>query len=201
MPELLLQRLLDGLRATTLPEGVAVLLGLAYILLIRRRSRWAWVAGGFGALLYTWLFARAALPMQAGLQVYYVGMSVYGWVHWSRAGEQPRISTWSWRLHVAAVLLVLAMAAALARLLATETQAAWPYLDSATTIGSLLATWLTARVKLENWLYWIAIDSVLVFLYAAQGLVFTAALFVLYLVIAGAGFRTWLHSYRQPTRA
>lgn len=200
MPELL-QRLLDGLRATTLPEGVAVLLGLAYILLIRRRSRWAWVAGGLGALLYTWLFARAALPMQAGLQVYYVVMSVYGWLHWSRAGTQPPVSTWPWRAHVAAIAIVLGIAAALARLLATETQAAWPYLDSATTVGSLLATWLTARVKLENWLYWIVIDTVLVFVYAAQGLVFTALLFVVYLLIAGAGLRTWLHSYRQPTAA
>ncbi len=200
MPELL-QRLLEDLRATTLSEGVAVLLGLAYILLVRRRNRWAWVAGGLSALLFTWLFARAALPMQAGLQLYYVGMSVYGWLHWSRAGQMGRIGTWPWWAHATAIAVVLLLAAGLARLLARETQAAWPYLDSATTVASLLATWLVARMKLENWLYWIVIDTVLAFLYAVQGLVFTALLFVLYLVIAGAGFRTWLHSYRQQTPA
>lgn len=198
MPELL-QRLLDGLLATTLPEGVAVVLGLAYILLVRQRSRWAWLAGGGSAVLYTWLFAQASLPMQAGLQVYYVAMSVYGWIHWSRAGTTERISTWPWQAHGLAIGAVLVIAALMAHWLALETQAAWPYLDSATTLASLLATWLVARVKLENWVYWIVIDAVLAFLYAAQGLVFTAVLFVLYLLIAGAGLRTWLQSYRTQT--
>lgn len=198
MPELL-QRLLEGLLATTWPEGVAVVLGLAYIVLVRQRSRWAWAAGGASAVLYTWLFARADLPMQAGLQVYYVGMSVYGWWHWSRPGTTARISTWPWRWHALAIGGVLLLSGAVARWLSAETQAAWPYLDSATTLASLLATWLVARMKLENWAYWIVIDAVLAFLYAAQGLVFTAALFLLYLLIAAAGFRTWLHSYRTQT--
>ena len=37
-------------------------------------------------------------------------------------------------------------------------------------LGNLFATWLVARVKLENWLYWIAIDAALVYLFAAQAL-------------------------------
>ena len=55
-----------------------------------------------------------------------------------------------------------------ARWLAAETDAAWPLLDSLTTWFSLLATWLAARAKLENWLYWIVIDGVLVFLFYVQ---------------------------------
>ena len=64
---------------------------------------------------------------------------------------------------------------------------------------SLSAAWLTARGKLENWLYWIAIDAVQAWLYTAQGLAFTAFLFLVYLVIASVGFIEWSKTYRRQT--
>ena len=98
------------------------------------------------------------------------------------------------RLIVATSLL---LAVAIARFLAAETQAAWPHLDASTMLLSLFATWLTARGKLENWLYWIIIDAVQAWLYAAQGLVFTAFLFLVYLAIASVGFIEWSKTYRR----
>jgi nicotinamide mononucleotide transporter len=65
-----------------------------------------------------------------------------------------------------------------------------------TTWSSLLATWLVARMKLENWIYWICADSVMVFLFAAQGYAFTACLFLTYIVIAVFGYREWQRKYR-----
>ena len=98
----------------------------------------------------------------------------------------------------AAVVIISAFTAAW---LARQTQAAWPFLDSLTTWGSLYATWLQARVKLENWLYWIAIDSLLSFLFGVQGLYFVALLSTLYLVVSVVGFLRWLKTYRTPAPA
>jgi nicotinamide mononucleotide transporter len=81
--------------------------------------------------------------------------------------------------------------------LATETHAAWPYLDSFSTWVSLLATWMVTQLKLENWLYWIAADAIMAWLFAAQGYSATAMLFLIYVVIAVFGFREWLTQYRQ----
>ena len=193
-----LPALWSGLQATTWPEAIAVLLGLAYVLLALKQNRWCWVAGGASSLILAWLSARSRLPMQALLQLWYVGMAVYGWRRWSQP-QASRIGTWPLRLHAVGVAASLAVSVLVARWLASETQAAWPYLDSATTVLSLLATWLVARMKLENWLYWLAIDAVLVFLFAAQGLVFTATLFALYLVLAAAGYVSWNAKYRAQT--
>jgi nicotinamide mononucleotide transporter len=102
------------------------------------------------------------------------------------------------RSHLLTWVAILLASAFSARWLATETQAAWPFLDSVTTWASLLATWLVARMKLENWLYWIATDSVLVFLFVQQGSVSVACLFAAYLVISVFGFVSWLKNYRQP---
>ena len=109
------------------------------------------------------------------------------------------VSLLSWRGHVAVIAASLLLAVAIARFLAAETQAAWPHLDASTMVLSLFATWLTVRGKLENWLYWIAVDAVQAWLYTAQGLVFTAFLFLVYLVIASVGFIEWSKTYRRQT--
>jgi nicotinamide mononucleotide transporter len=198
MPDGLMARLWAGLLATSPLEALAVLSGLVYVVLAVPRSRWCWVAGGLSSLIYVWLSARARLPMQSLLQAWYVGVAVYGFLRWSREVE-TRVSLLSWRSHIAGIAASLLSAAAIARFLAGETPAAWPRLDASTTVLSLFASWLTARAKLENWLYWIVVDAVLAWLYAAQGLVFTAFLFLVYLVVAAAGFIEWLKTYRRQT--
>jgi nicotinamide mononucleotide transporter len=110
------------------------------------------------------------------------------------------VSTWPLRAHLVAWIAIFAVSALSARWLAAESGAAWPFLDSVTTWASLVATWLVVRMKLENWLYWIAIDVVLTYLFVAQQLPFIALLFVTYLGISAAGFITWLKIYRRQSR-
>jgi nicotinamide mononucleotide transporter len=192
-----------GLAAISPLEAVSVVLALASSLQEVKRSRWCWVTGGLGSAIAIYLAARARLPMQASLQVYYVVISVYGYWHWSKDhGEATRsVTTWSLRTNLIACVATVAVSALTARWLATESQAAWPFLDSLTTWGSLLATWLMARVKLESWLYWLAIDSALAFLFAAQGLYLFALLSIVYLGVSAVGFAGWLKTYRHPLPA
>lgn len=196
------QAILAGLRATSPLEAASVALGLAYSLLAVRRSRYCWLAGALSSAIIAYLAARGRLPMQALLQGYYVIVSFYGFWHWSHGenGAPQPISTWPLRAHLLAAGAVLLASLLTARWLAQQTQAAWPYLDSATTWASLIATWLVARMKLENWLYWIVIDSVCVLLFGAQHLYFLALLFAAYLGISVAGFFTWLGQFRLQTR-
>lgn len=195
----LLQRFVAGLLATTWPEVVAVALGFVYAVLAVRRNRWCWVAGGISSAIFVYLAMRARLPMQSLLQTYYVLIAFYGWWHWSRDTGAPRIGVWPARTHVLAVASCLLASLLLARVLATETQAAWPFLDSFATALSLVATFLEARVKVENWAYFFVVDCMLVFLFVQQGLVFSAVLFASYLVISVIGFVTWLRRFRQQT--
>ena len=78
------------------------------------------------------------------------------------------VGLWPLSWHLVAALVRHGAVVLQRALLAAETSAAWPLLDSLTTWFSLLATWLAARAKLENWLYWIVIDGVLVFLFYVQ---------------------------------
>ena len=85
--------------------------------------------------------------------------------------------------------------------LAKFTDAAFPYLDSFTTWASLLATWMVVKKVLETWLYWFFIDFVSMLLYFNKGLLFTALLFALYMVIVIYAYFNWRNIMQQNLAA
>jgi len=189
-------------------ELVAVLLGIAYLLLAVRESLWCWYAAFVSTGIFLWLFWEVNLLMESALQLYYLAMAVYGWHQWrhgSRGGQaasaaagsqQLPIGTWQPGTHLLAIAGVIAASAGSGFLLAQYTDAALPYLDSFTTWGSILTTWMVARKILENWLYWLVIDSASIYIYLERGLTLTAGLFAVYLIIVVFGYRRWLRQYR-----
>jgi nicotinamide mononucleotide transporter len=185
-----------GLEATSPLEAIAVVLGLMYAILAVKRVRWCWVCGAVSSAILVYLAATAKLPMQSALQLYYVGMGVYGFWHWSRNdGAKRAVTTLPFKYHLGGWVIIVVASLLSARWLAAETHAAWPLLDSLVTWTSLMATLLTARVKLENWLYWIAADVVAVYLFVAQELMFVALLFIGFLIVSVVGFVTWRKAF------
>lgn len=179
-------------------EIVAALLGAVYVVLAARRNRLCWLAGALSAALVGALSVLRGLPMQGALNAYYVGMSFYGYWNWTRSsarGELP-VGTFPLRWHLLAATLLLPLSWLTAELLARETQAAWPLLDSLTTWFSLYATWLVARARIENWVYWIVIDGVLVYLYYRQNLPVLALQFAALMALAVAGLIAWRRQWR-----
>jgi len=194
--------LLEAARAMSVWETVAVTLGVAYLLLAVRESLWCWYAAFVSTGIFLVLYWRVDLLMQSALQVYYLVMAVYGWRQWQPggAGHAPlAISRWYARQHLAALAAVLLASAASGALLQRYTDAALPYLDSFTTWGSILTTWMVTRKILENWLYWLVIDSVSIYLYLDRALYLTAGLFAIYLVIVLFGYRKWLLHYQATS--
>jgi nicotinamide mononucleotide transporter len=184
-------------------EILALVAGVAYVVLAARRNRLCWIAGALSSACMALVAGVRYLPMQSALNVFYVGMSAYGWWNWTRSTSEGQLTVglWPFKGHLVAALVLIGVTYASAAILAAETQAAWPLLDSLTTSFSLFATWLTAKAKLENWLYWIAIDGVLVFLFYVQDLPYLALLNVLLIGIAGAGFVAWRRRYRAQQGA
>src|SRR5882762_70805 len=178
-------QLQQALRGLTPLEVIAVISGITYVLLILRRQRWGWVAGALSSSIYVLLSARARLPMQSFLQGYYVVMAAYGWYSWTRNAEEQGgcIFRWPARRHLMAVGWIVA-----ASLLSAQNRARW-------TGG----TWLVARSVLENWLYWIGADIIMVFLFARQGYPFTAGLFLTYMAFSCFGLRAWWQRYRRQS--
>ena len=191
--------LIDQLRATSLSEAIGAALGLAYLLLAVRRNLLCWLCAFMSTAIYLVLFARAALYMQSLLQVFYLVMAVVGFIDWKKGRTQATgvlIRTWTLQQHALAAAAVAVATVVNGWLLATQTDAAAPYLDAFVTWGSVVTTWMVARRVLENWLYWIVVDALAAYLYFSQGLLVTTVLFVVYLGIVVRGYVVW-HRERQ----
>lgn len=193
------------MQALSVWEGIAVVLALAYLLLAMKRNRLCWVAAFASTAIYTVLFYEVALLMESALNVYYMAMAVYGYWLW-HADEDPSLRVESWPLarHVLIIGVTAVVSLLAGYLMATYTQASFPYLDAATTCFAVMTTYLVAKKVLENWLYWVVIDVVSIYLYLSKGLMMTSLLFVLYVGLAVAGYFVWraaMAEQREPRLA
>lgn len=184
----------------SLLELLAVVFAVAYLVLAVRENSLCWYAAGISTLIFLFIFWNVKLYMESGLQIYYLAMAFYGWHQWRDAQTETvslRVSKWRAKQHIVALVLIAALTFVTGSLLNSGTDANMPYLDSFTTWASVVTTFMVARKILENWLYWLVIDSVSIYLYLDRELYFTSLLFAIYIVIIFFGWFAWNRSYRQ----
>lgn len=199
--EALWVRLINQAQAFSLPELIAVLFAIAYLLLAIRQSIWCWLCAGISTAIYVWLFIDAKLYMESGLNFFYFAMAIYGWTVWTsgRANGQKRpVIQWPARTHLVAIATIVAVSTVNGFLLTRFTDAVFPYVDSLTTWSAIWATFLVARKVLENWWYWLVIDGVSVLIYWVRDLQLTSLLFIIYLIMIPFGLFSWTKSMREP---
>ena len=175
-------------------EPAAVVLAIAYLLLAIKQNISCWFAAFFSSLLYFFVMYSAGLYMEAGLQIFYCVMAVYGWTQWRVSlpdNKKFLVKTWNRNQHIKAISLIFLLAFASGWVLEKFTNAALPFIDSLTTWGAIVTTYMVAKRLLENWIYWFVIDSISVFLFYSRGLFLTSLLFFVYLIIIYFGYKSW----------
>jgi nicotinamide mononucleotide transporter len=173
-------------------ESIAVFFSILYVVLAVKENIWCWGAAAISVILYIYICYSAQLYAETGLQFFYLLMSIYGYFQWNKNDSNLKIQQWTTAKH----LLILILGALLTFLMgfyfSIYTNAAMPLVDSFTTVFSVFATFMVTRKILGNWLYWIVIDGVSVYLYFSRGLQLTSLLFVVYTIIAIFGYLSWL---------
>lgn len=184
-------------------ELVAMLLALAYVVLAAQGSIWCWPAAFISTAIYTVIFYDVSLLMDSALNVYYLVMAVYGYWIWQRKPQHqqstPLLAIVSWQptWHLKACIVLTIISFVLGYIMANNTTASFPYLDTFTTVFAVFATYLVTQKVLENWLYWVVIDAISIYLYIEKGLIPTTVLFVIYVVIATYGYFKWQNIYKR----
>lgn len=181
-------------------ETTAVVFAILYLLLAIRENIWCWFCAGVSTAIYIYVYFGANLYMESLLNVFYFVMAIYGWHVWKSGngeGETIPVTTWPARVHFVAAGVIAALVLGSGFLLSSYTDAAFPYIDSATTYAAMWATFLVARKILENWWYWLVIDVISVFIYWSRGLELTSMLFVLYVALIPLGLLSWTRSWRE----
>ena len=175
-------------------EIAAVFTGIIYVILAAKENIWCWFWGILNALLSIYLFFEIKLYAESFLYFYYFLAGIYGWYAWTyakRVQNKNAIIEWKWSTHLGIAAIGILLSLALYWLLANYTDAQKPLIDAHTTVFSFIATYMVTRKILSNWLYWIIIDAVSVYLYATRGIYLYALLMLVYTIIAWYGYLQW----------
>lgn len=180
-------------------EAIAMILAIAYLLLAIKQSLWCWVAAFLSTLIYSIIFFDVSLLMDSALNIYYLIMAVYGWYSWKYGGKlqekELEVSTYGMSKNIKMIFILAIISTILGYFMANYTSADFAYIDSFTTVFAIFSTYMLAKKVIENWIYWIVIDTVSIYIYIQKGLNLTAVLFLIYTVLAFVAYKKWKEEY------
>lgn len=179
-------------------EITGSILSLIYLYLSIKQKVSLWVFGFLASALYVIVFFDSKLYADMSLQVYYLVVSIYGWINWKRGKEEKELpatvttrKTW---LQLA--LATIGIYFIYYFVLRYFTDSTIPKSDSVVGALSIIATWMLARKLIDNWIVWIVVDAFCVGLYLYKELYTTAGLFVVYTIMAIVGYFQWKKSIK-----
>lgn len=179
-------------------EIAGVIFTLLNVYLLTRQRILAWPLGLIGVSIYTYIFYSAQLYSDFILHIVYMILNAYGWWYWSTGrqdtSEDIPVTTLSVRDRWTWILVIIGGFLIWGYVMHTFTDAALPYPDAFTTVTSLVAQYLLARKKIENWILWIVVDVVAITIYSYKGLYPTSFLYTILLLLSISGYISWLKS-------
>jgi nicotinamide mononucleotide transporter len=179
---------------TTIVEIVAVVFGLVSVWSMKKESILAFPFGIINVLVYVYICFISKLYAYASINVFFAVMSVYGWYNWSRKDNNSaniQISRCSVKELVIDSLALLFFFVILRILLVKYTDSIVPTWDALTTAIYIIAMWMLARKRIENWIAWIIGDTISIGLFAYERLYFSSFQFLVFTIIAIFGFIEW----------
>lgn len=181
-------------------EAVASLFGIMSVWYARRNSILVYPTGIISTAMYVYILFVGGVYGDAVINIYYTGMSVYGWYTWAhmrRGEEKMPITLLGKKTWVFTIGFTAANFCLFYLVLEHLTDSIVPVLDAVTTALAFSAMYLMARKKLENWAFWIVCDVISVGLYVYKGLNVTALQYFVFLVLAVSAHFEWKRLYRQ----
>lgn len=189
------------LSQSTWLEAFSFVSGALCVWLTVKQRIWNFPISLMNVTAFLFVFARAHLYADAGLQVVYFVLTAIGWWMWlfGGKGHTPLRVSRIGRLEAACVALCGAMMLVGLWQFLRQVGGSATFLDALTTSLSLCAQWLLNRKRLESWYCWIAVDIVYVPLYLYKQLYLTAGLYTIFLCMATMGLLEWRKAARQQT--
>jgi len=191
-------------------EFLGTVLLLWSVWLVAKRNILTWAIGIISGVLFTILFYQIRLYSDTIEQVYCIGASIYGWWIWNKSpkdngqitdvkySNSKNLILWIVFTAIISVVFGFLMSRIHIFLPVLFPEAAsFPYIDALTTIMTFSAMWLMAQKKIENWIYWIIVDIIGIWLYFVKDVKFISLLYVILLIMAFNGLRTWHNALQK----
>lgn len=191
-----------GVAGSSWLDLVNLVLGVAGVALMVRRSLWAFPVGLAAVTVQAVLFYQTRFYADATLQIFFFAALAWGWWHWRR-GEGPELPVTRLSGRGRAITLALVVIGTVIWALAARrwTNAIMPWRDAGIAGLQVAGQVLQARKQIENWALFTAANLIAIPAYFSAELAFTALLFAIYLVLGLLGWRAWRRAMRAQKTA
>ena len=201
----LIQQFIDGMKATTWLEYLAVVAGIASVWFSRKENILVFPVGLINTIIYVYLSAKGHLFGEVSVNIYYTVMSLYGWYQWLKKDQRQHavlhitFSDQRWWLYQLLFFasFYIAIYYSLSYLKQTFAPGAIPWADAFASATAFTGMWLMTRKKVESWYWWIATNIASIPLYFTKQYVFTSVYYLVLLGMAVAGLAAWKRKARQ----
>lgn len=196
-----LELIYKGLIQTSWLEMIAVLSGIISVWYSRKENILVYPTGLLNTIIYIYISIKGNLLGEASVNVYYTIMSLYGWYLWTRVDPNKQtvilqitkstLKDWRNQLFffIGFYVIIYFSLVFLKKEFAPE---AIPWADALASAAAYTAMWLMAKKKVESWFWWIVTNLASIPLYFIKGYAFTSVQFIILLILAIAGWKSWL---------
>lgn len=192
-------QLYTQLQQTTVIEAIAVVFAMISVVLANMNNVWLYPTGIISTIIYVWIMAKVGLYAESLLNLYYLVMSIYGWILWHKGHENDNPASIShntakdWM--ITACICIIGWVV-LYTVLSNYTDSTVPMLDAIISATAWAGMWLLAKHKIENWILLNISNVVAIPLYIYKGIPFTAFLTLFLFIVAIFGYFRWKKQYR-----
>lgn len=180
-------------------ELIAIFSGILSVWFSKKENIWVYPSGLINTLVYIYLSFKGDLFGEAGVNLFYTIMSIYGWYNWLKKDEQlnrvVRISHSNFK-QKKLQFLFFGVLYVLIYVLLTYIQSAFapgavPWADALASAAAFTAMLLMTQKKVESWIWWMLTNITAIPLYFVKGYIFTAVYYTILLVLAVLGWKEW----------
>ena len=181
---------------------VGTIIGLIYIYQEYKASIWLWLTSVLMPIVYSFVYYEAKLYADFGMQLYYIVVSIYGYLYWQfgkkkKDNETIPITRFPKQKIVPVIVAFIALWSSVYYILITFTNSTVPVLDSFGNALSIIGLWALAKKYIEQWWVWFVADIELSALYLYKRITFNGVLYAFYALIAIAGYFKWKRMMRE----
>lgn len=199
----ILRNIVQGFADARPLDLINLLLGVAGVWLMARRSLWAFPVGLVAVTIQGILFWQARYYADAKLQGFFFVCLCYGWWHWTKhkgAAPELPVTRLGWTARIGGVATAAALTFLWGWWQSRHTDAPQPYRDAFIASFSVLGQIWQVRKRLENWPVWAVVNCTAIATYWSAELAFTAFLYGIFLVLGILGWIEWTKALRvAPT--
>jgi nicotinamide mononucleotide transporter len=180
----------------------ATIFGVISVYLTVKENIWCWPTGLVMVILYIVIFRDAKLYSDMILQIIYVFMQIYGWYYWvygDKKKDKLPVTTLKLKTFAVWAVSIVIGTAVWGYIMATYTDASFPYADGFITVASLVAQWFLSKKYLQSWWLWIIVDVIAIGVYGMKALYLTSGLYVIFLVLATSGLMQWRKTHKNQS--